>query len=169
MRPAKVQSSRDGERWPRVRTLAQEARGASRRQAAGRPAGARARGRSSRRPPERRVPDRRSARGRGRGGRCDERARRRATGGRVGRGTPLPRSLVAQPRKRDGPRFRGCRCHLREPRRMPESAPKDVAETEKGFGTGLRAQLERRREKAEGGEKKPNLASAAGVPAAPPI
>jgi adhesin HecA-like repeat protein len=29
---------------------------------------------------------------------------------------------------------------------MPEFAKKDVAETEKGFGTGLRAQLERRRE-----------------------
>src|SRR2546423_6073508 len=54
---------------------------------------------------------------------------------------------------------------------MPEIAPKDVAETEKGFGTGLRAQLERRRETAagEGGLKAANPDASGSVPAAPAI
>ena len=52
---------------------------------------------------------------------------------------------------------------------MPEFASKDVAETEKGFGTGLRAQLERRRETTSGeGSKAPKAESAAkDVPVAP--
>src|SRR5437588_13029505 len=54
---------------------------------------------------------------------------------------------------------------------MPEFAPKDVAETEKGFGTGLRAQLERRRETAagEGGSKAAAPEASGSVPAAPDI
>ena len=54
---------------------------------------------------------------------------------------------------------------------MPEIAPKDVAETEKGFGTGLRAQLERRRETAagKGGLKAANPDASGSVPAAPAI
>src|ERR671930_1400158 len=54
---------------------------------------------------------------------------------------------------------------------MPEIAPKDVAETEKGFGTGLRAQLERRRETAagKGGLKAVNPDASGSVPAAPAI
>src|SRR5947208_14506706 len=54
---------------------------------------------------------------------------------------------------------------------MPEIAPKDVAETEKGFGTGLRAQLERRRETAagKGGLKTANPDVSGSVPAAPTI
>src|SRR2546421_10035732 len=54
---------------------------------------------------------------------------------------------------------------------MPEIAPKDVAETEKGFGTGLRAQLERRRETAagKGGLKVANPDASGSVPAAPAI
>src|ERR671929_615745 len=70
------------------------------------------------------------------------------------------------------PPFQGCRCPCREPRRMPEIAPKDVAaETEKGFGTGLRAQLERRRETAagKGGLKAAPPDVSGSVPAAPTI
>src|ERR671929_942016 len=70
------------------------------------------------------------------------------------------------------PPFQGCRCPCREPRRMPEIAPKDVAaETEKGFGTGLRAQLERRRETAagKGGLKAAPPDVSGSVPAAPAI
>src|SRR5438552_12897373 len=54
---------------------------------------------------------------------------------------------------------------------MPEIAPKDVAETEKGFGTGLRAQLERRRETAagKGGLKAAPPDVSGSVPAAPAI
>ncbi|HYY33267.1 MAG TPA: hypothetical protein VE693_06730, partial [Gaiellaceae bacterium] len=54
---------------------------------------------------------------------------------------------------------------------MPEFAPKDVAETEKGFGTGLRAQLERRRETAagKGGSKAAGPDPSGSVPAAPNV
>src|SRR5919108_736673 len=53
---------------------------------------------------------------------------------------------------------------------MPEFASKDVAETEKGFGTGLRAQLERRREPAAGnGEAARAKAAPDSLPATPPV